>query len=85
MILEENYLPISRPLAKSLAGQSLHVSLPAPNGLNFSLQVSSNLVDWVTVCTNTVLKGSAQFVDPDGQANASLFYRIVPAPAPATY
>ncbi len=83
IILEENLLPIVPPMVRSLADSSIHVSLPAANGLNFSLQISTDLVNWVPVCTNTVLKGSAQYVDPNG-GNAGLFYRIVPAP-PASY
>ena len=51
-------------MIRSLADNSLHVSLPATNGMNFCLQVSTDLVNWLPVCTNTVLKGSAQFVDP---------------------
>jgi len=49
------------------------------------VQVSSDLVNWLPVCTNTVLKGSAQFVDPDGSANPALYYRVVPVAAPPSY
>jgi hypothetical protein len=85
IILEETALPILRPTANALAGNSLLVSLPATNGMNYCLQVSTNLLNWLPVCTNTVLKGSAVFVDPDGGATPSLFYRAVPVATPATY
>ena len=85
IILEENFLPIPRPLIRNLDDSSLHVSLPATNGMNFCLQVSTDLVNWLPVCTNTVLKGSAQYVDPDAGANTGLYYRIVPVAAPASY
>jgi hypothetical protein len=85
IILEENILPILHPMIHELADNSLHVSLPATNGMNFSLQISTDLINWLPVCTNTVLKGSAQFVDPDGGANANLFYRIVPLALPPGY
>ena len=83
IILEENYLPIPQPTIRNLADNSLHVSLPATNGLNFCLQISTDLVNWLPVCTNTVLKGSAQYVDPS--AGTGLYYRIVPVAAPASY
>ena len=83
IILEEDLLPIVPPTIRNLPDLSVHVSLPAANGLNFSLQTSSDLVNWLPVCTNTVLKGSAQFLDPNGAANPRLFYRIVPAGPPS--
>ena len=64
---------------------TLHISLPATNGMNACLQISTNLVNWLPVCTNTVVKGSAQFVDPNGMTNPGLYYRIVPAATPASY
>ncbi len=84
IILEENYLPMPKPVIHSLSDSSLHVSLPATNGMNFSLQISTDLVNWLPVCTNTVLKGSAHFVDP-GATAPGLYYRIVPVDTPASY
>ena len=83
IILEAGLLPIMPPTVHRLSDNSIHVSIPADNGLNFSLQVSSDNVNWVPVCTNTVVKGSAQFVDPNGSGNTSLFYRIVPSDPPS--
>lgn len=57
----------------------------AAEGMNFCLQTSTDLTNWQSVCTNTVLKGSAQFVDPDGAAETSLFYRVIPSDTPPTY
>jgi hypothetical protein len=85
IILEENFLPIPNPVIRTLADNSLHVSLPATNGMNFCLQISTDMVNWLPVCTNTVLKSSAQFVDPNGTAATGLFYRIVPVATPASY
>jgi len=56
--------------------------LPATNGMNVSIQISTDLVNWLPVCTNTVLKGSAQFVDPDSGGRPKLFHRIVPVATP---
>ena len=84
IILEENLLPIVPPTVQNLSDNSIQVSLPAANGTSFSLQTSADLVNWLPVCTNTVLKGSVQFIDPNGGSDPSKFYRIVPA-APADY
>ncbi len=83
--MEENFLPITQPVIHQFADSSMHVSLPATNGMNFCLQISTDMVNWLPVCTNTVLKGSAQFVDPGATTSPSLYYRIVPTAAPASY
>ncbi len=84
IILEENYLPMPNPVIRNLPDSSLHVSLPATNGMNFCLQISTDLLNWIPVCTNTVLKGSAQYVDP-GSGVPGLYYRIVPVNVPGSY
>ena len=85
IILEAYFLPIPQPVINSLADSALHISLPATNGLNYSLQISTDLVNWLPICTNTVLKGSAQFIDPNTTTSPSLYYRIVPVTTPASY
>ena len=85
IILEDNYLPIQQAIITSLEDNTLHISLPATNGLNYCLEVSTNLINWVPVLTNTVLKGSAQYVDPTGPNAPSLYYRIAPVSTPASY
>jgi hypothetical protein len=86
IILEETALPIIRPTANELADNSILVSQPAASGMNYCLQISTNLVDWLPVCTNTVLKGSATFVDPNaGGTSPSLFYRFIPVATAAGY
>jgi hypothetical protein len=85
VILEENCLPLPQPLIRCLTDNSQHISLPATNGMNYCLQISSDMIHWQPLCTNTVLKGSAQFVNPDGITGAGMYYRIVPVDAPASY
>jgi Big-like domain-containing protein len=85
IILEENFLPMPQPVIHAMEDSSLHISLPATNGMNYSLQISTDMINWLPISTNTVLKGSAQFVDPNGTAASSLYYRIVPVTAPAAY
>ena len=72
-------------MINSMADSTLHISLPATNGLNFTLETSTDMINWTPVITNTVLKGSANFVDPNGTAAPNLYYRIVGSPAPASY
>ncbi len=85
IILEDQKIPQPNPVIHAMADTSMHVSLPATNGMNFSLQVSTDLINWQPVCTNTVLKGSAQYVDPSGNGSSGLYYRIVPVATPAAY
>ena len=85
LILEADYLPLSGAMINSMADSTLHISLPATNGLNFTLETSTDMINWTPVITNTVLKGSANFVDPNGTAAPNLYYRIVGSPAPASY
>ena len=85
IILEEDFLPITQPFARAVDNSTLHISLPATNGMNFCLQVSSNLIDWVPLITSTVIKGSAQYVAPDVGDQDRLFYRVVPAVSPPQY
>jgi hypothetical protein len=85
VILEEDYLPIVPPTIHSLADTSVHISLPATNGMNYCLQVSTDLVNWVSVSTNTVIKSSAQYVDTQAGAVPGQYYRIVPLDTPPSF
>jgi hypothetical protein len=85
IILEDRDLGTNGPVMGCLPDHSFHFSQPWTNGLNFCLQVSTNLVNWTSVCTNTVVKGSAQFVDPEAGDLDRRFYRAVPAIGPPLY
>jgi len=83
--LEDYLVPITTPQIRNFADGSVHTSLPAPNGLIYCVESSANLVNWLPVCTNIVLKGSAQYVDPSAGGTPSLFYRIVSSSTPPNY
>jgi hypothetical protein len=100
IIFEEGLYPIGppigpimpRPIVPPIVGGPLpvpvsafHVTFPATNGMNYCLQISSNLVDWIPVCTNTVVKGSIQFLDPDAGSFTNRYYRAVPVAAAPVY
>jgi hypothetical protein len=85
LILEETFMPLGQPLIATRPGNCIQVSFPATNGMNFCLQISTNFVDWVPVLTNTVVKGSVQYIEPDATAQSRVFYRAVPVDAPPSY
>jgi len=61
-----------------LSDGSFHLSATGPDGAWFYIQNSADLVNWLSVSTNQVFKGSIDFVDSDAPINASRFYRDVP-------
>ncbi|MDB6068719.1 MAG: Na-Ca exchanger/integrin-beta4 [Pedosphaera sp.] len=83
IILEDHILP--GPPSGVLSDNSFHFCLPATNGQSFCIQLSTNLVDWQPVCTNTVVKGSIQFADPEATNSVNRYYRAVPASGPPLY
>jgi hypothetical protein len=71
-----------RPVTGLLPGGSFHLVTPGPDAAWFCIEYSTNLNDWTPVCTNQVINGSIDFVDPDVQSNPSRFYRAVPLTNP---
>ena len=59
-----------------------HLTAPGPDAAWFSIEYSTNMNDWTPICTNQVINGSIDFVDPDAQSNPSRFYRAVPLDNP---
>jgi hypothetical protein len=86
IILEDRDLGTNGPVVGyCLPDHCFRFSQPWTNGLSFCLQVSTNLVNWTSICTNTVTKGSAQFVDPEAGDFDHRYYRAVPATGPPQY
>ncbi|EEF57560.1 Calx-beta domain-containing protein [Pedosphaera parvula] len=83
LILEESKFPW--PVPYILPGGSFYVGLPATNGLNFCVQISMNMVDWTSICTNTVVKDGIHFIDTDASSFTNRYYRVVPASAPPVF
>ncbi|HEX3799194.1 MAG TPA: hypothetical protein VH413_10875 [Verrucomicrobiae bacterium] len=61
-----------------LPDQSFHVNAIGPDGAWFRVEYTTDLLNWTPVCTNQVVQGSIDFVDPDATNNASRFYRAIP-------
>jgi len=59
----------------------LQLTLLGQAGQNYAIQISSNLVNWTAVITNTASSGSSSFTYTDSRTNAPLrFYRAVRLP-----
>jgi Bacterial Ig domain/Calx-beta domain len=66
------------PTTGMLPGSCFHLAIPGPDAAWFSVECSTDLVNWTSICTNQVINGSIDFVDPDAASNSSRFYRAVP-------
>jgi hypothetical protein len=67
-----------RPSSFVLPDRSFHFNGAGPDGAWFSMQYSTDFVNWSTICTNQVFQGAIDFVDPDAPDNSSRFYRALP-------
>lgn len=80
--------PIPLPLAAIPSGGSIlsdgayHFNAAGPDGAWFSVQSSPDLVNWTSICTNQVIQGSVDFVDPNASGNSLGFYQLVPISGP---
>jgi hypothetical protein len=70
--------PGSGSVACALPDKCFRLSMPGPDAAWFSIECSSNLVDWTPICTNQVVNGSIDFIDPDAAICPGRFYRAVP-------
>jgi len=70
------------PATGMLPDGCFHLAMPGPDAAWFYVQRSKDLVNWTSICTNQVIDGSIDFIDPDAVSNQSLFYRAVPLANP---
>ena len=61
-------------------GPAFNLAAAGPDGAWFHVEYSTDLVNWTPICTNQVVNGSIDFVDPDAMANPDRYYRTVPEP-----
>jgi hypothetical protein len=71
-----------RPVAGMLPDKCFHLDVPGPDAAWFYIQCSADMVNWTSICTNQVVNGSIDFVDPGAAGQPSLFYRAVPLTSP---
>jgi hypothetical protein len=65
-----------------LSDSTFHLSSTGPDGAWFQVGYSTDLINWTTICTNQVINGSIDFVDPDAGSAHARFYRTLPAMGP---
>lgn len=61
-----------------LADKCFHLNAAGPDGAWFQVLYSTNALNWVPICTNQVINGSVDFIDPDASTSQWRFYRTVP-------
>lgn len=72
------------PVATMTPDQCFRLSMPGPDAAWFCVQRSTDFINWTPVCTNQVVNGRIEFIDPDASGNVKQSYRIVPiSSAPA--
>ena len=79
IILDSSGLP---PVTALLPDRCFHLVMPGPDAAWFSLEYSTDLANWTAICTNQVVNGSINFVDPDTQGDQARYYRAVPITTP---
>jgi hypothetical protein len=65
-----------------MPGAAFNLNAAGPDGAWFLVEYSTDLINWTPICTNQVVNGSMDFVDPDAQTNPVRFYRTVPESDP---
>jgi FlaG/FlaF family flagellin (archaellin) len=70
------------PVSALLPDRCFHLVMPGPDAAWFGLEYSTDLANWRPVCTNQVVNGSIDFVDPDAPSDQARFYRALPITVP---
>ncbi len=81
LILDTPWPP---PLTGLLPDKCFHLSSTGPDGAWFHVEASSDLLNWTPICTNQVVSGAIDFIDPDAVSAQTRFYRAVPELSPPT-
>jgi hypothetical protein len=75
--------PGPRPRSGILPEHRFHLFATGPDGAWFHIDYSTDLLNWTPVCTNQVVQGAIDFIDPEVNDAGSRFYRAIPEPAPS--
>jgi hypothetical protein len=62
------------------AGGASHIQFTGFDDYPYAVEVSSNLLDWVSVSTNYPTNGLFEFIEPAAAGKARRFYRSVLLP-----
>jgi len=64
------------------SGTVFNLAAAGPDGAWFHVECSGDLINWTPICTNQVINGQINFVDPDAATHPVRYYRTVPEPGP---
>jgi len=79
-IILEN--PSARASTGLLPGNLFHLCASGPDGAWYDVESSTDLIHWTAVCTNQVINGGIDFVDPAPASQPACYYRTVPESGP---
>ncbi len=65
-----------------LPGNLFHLNASGPDGAWFHVEYTSDLIHWTPICTNQVVNGGIDFIDPDAGNQPARYYRTVPEAGP---
>ncbi len=71
-----------RAVTGLVPGAAFNLSAAGPDGAWFHVEYSTDLMHWTPICTNQVVNGCIDFVDPDAATNPARYYRTVPEAGP---
>jgi hypothetical protein len=74
-ILDE---PQIRRASEITSDRCFHLKAEGPDGAWFHVDYTTDLTTWTSLCTNQVVNGSIDFIDPDAQSGQLRYYRAVP-------
>ena len=67
----------------ALPDQCFHLAMGGPEAAWFCVESSTDLINWTAICTNQVINGSVDFVDPEAAGTPAKYYRAVPSNPPS--
>jgi hypothetical protein len=78
--------PNPKPVASLLPDDCFHFATTGPDGAWFHIEYTEDLLHWLPICTNQVVNGRIDFIDPEAPTARARFYRAVPeADAPLNF
>ncbi len=79
-VIVDSARPWLRPVL--FPDRSFYLGVNAMEGGWYRIERSTNFVHWMPLCTNVVVQGTVDFLDPDAASSQEAYYRAVPAEAP---
>lgn len=70
--------PLPSPRASVLPDKCFHLAAAGPDGAWFHVEYTTDLRHWTPICTNQVVNGTIDFIDPEASGDSARFYRVAP-------